>query len=181
MLTSGMAAQATLWCHSSILPTPTSTDPVTGCGLNHGSAFTLPPGTTCLQVKVSESLQNRENVKKKKRKKDPKINGFKVHACACKVTSVVSNSLWPYGLSLPVSSVRGTLQAGVLEWVARPSSRGSSQSRDQTRVSYISYTGRRVLYHQRHLGWTLTKLKVKTENCLSRWHCWVSRNRSVMF
>ena len=72
MLTSGMAAQATLWCHSSILPTPTSTDPVTGCGLNHGSAFTLPPGTTCLQVKVSESLQNRENVKKKKKKRKEK-------------------------------------------------------------------------------------------------------------
>ena len=33
-----------------------------------------------------------------------------------------------------------------------PSSRGSSQPRDQTRVSYVSYTGRWILYHLRHLG-----------------------------
>ena len=32
-----------------------------------------------------------------------------------------------------------------------PSSRGSSQPRDQTQVSYISSTGRQVLYHWRHL------------------------------
>ena len=30
------------------------------------------------------------------------------------------------------------LQARILEWVARPSSRGSSQPRNQTRVSYIA-------------------------------------------
>ena len=127
----------------------------------------------------SLSLPKTRRMSTKKRKKDPKINSFKVHACACKVTLVVSNSLWPYGLSLPSSSVRGILQARILEWVAMPSSRDSSQSRDQTHVSYISCIGRRVLYHQRHLGWTLTKLKVKTENCLSRWHCWVSRNRDL--
>ena len=33
-----------------------------------------------------------------------------------------------------------------------PSSRGSSQSRDQTHISYISCIGRQVLYHQHHLG-----------------------------
>jgi len=32
--------------------------------------------------------------------------------------------------NLPGSSVRGILQARILEWVARPSSRGSSQPRD---------------------------------------------------
>ena len=32
--------------------------------------------------------------------------------------------------SPPVSSVRGILQARILEWVAMPSSRGSSQPRD---------------------------------------------------
>ena len=32
--------------------------------------------------------------------------------------------------SLPGSSVRGTLQARILEWIAMPSSRGSSQPRD---------------------------------------------------
>ena len=33
-----------------------------------------------------------------------------------------------------------------------PSSRGSSQPRNQTRVSYISCIGRQVLYHWCHLG-----------------------------
>ena len=32
-----------------------------------------------------------------------------------------------------------------------PSSRGSTQPRDRTRISYVSYTGRRVLYHSGHL------------------------------
>ena len=37
------------------------------------------------------------------------------------------------------------LQARILEWVAMPSSRGCSHPRDQTRISCISCTGRRVL------------------------------------
>ena len=37
--------------------------------------------------------------------------------------------------SLPGSSVHGILQARMLEWVAIPFSRGSSQPRDRTRVS----------------------------------------------
>ena len=36
----------------------------------------------------------------------------------------------PMGCSLPRSSVRGISQARILEWVAMPSSRGSSQPRD---------------------------------------------------
>ena len=43
----------------------------------------------------------------------------------------------PMDLSLPGSSVHGLLQASILEWVAMPSSRGSSQPRDRIRVSYI--------------------------------------------
>ena len=34
--------------------------------------------------------------------------------------------------------VHGILQARILEWVAFPFSRGSSQPRDQTQVSYIA-------------------------------------------
>ena len=37
--------------------------------------------------------------------------------------------------SPPGSSVRGILQARIVDWVAMPSSRGSSQPRDQTQVS----------------------------------------------
>ena len=40
--------------------------------------------------------------------------------------------------SLPGSSVHGVHQAKTLEWVAMPSSRGPSQSRDQHSVSCIS-------------------------------------------
>ena len=40
--------------------------------------------------------------------------------------------------SLPGSSVHGLLQAGILGWVAMPSSRGSSRPRDRTCVSCIS-------------------------------------------
>jgi len=35
-------------------------------------------------------------------------------------------------------SVYGILQARILEWVAVPFSRGSSQPRDQTQVSHIA-------------------------------------------
>ena len=45
--------------------------------------------------------------------------------------SVVSGSLWPYGLYI----VPGILQARILDWVAFPFSRGSSQPRNGTQVS----------------------------------------------
>ena len=48
--------------------------------------------------------------------------------------------------SLPGSSVHEILQARKLEWVAMPSSRGSSQLRGWT-ISYVSCIGRWVLYH----------------------------------
>ena len=44
----------------------------------------------------------------------------------------------PMEYSPPGSSVHGTLQARILEWVAIPFSRGSSWPRDQTQVSHIS-------------------------------------------
>ena len=43
----------------------------------------------------------------------------------------------PMDCSLPGSSVHGILQARVLEWVAMPFSRGSSQPKDRTQVSHI--------------------------------------------
>ena len=49
--------------------------------------------------------------------------------------------------SMPGSSIHEILQTRILEWVAMPSSRGSFQPRDQTHVSYVSCTGRQVLYH----------------------------------
>ena len=46
----------------------------------------------------------------------------------------------PVDCSPPGSSVHGILQAGILEWVAVPSPRGSSLPRDQTHVSCVSCT-----------------------------------------
>ena len=44
----------------------------------------------------------------------------------------------PMSCSPPGSSVRGIFQAGILEWVAIPFSRGSSQPRNWTQVSSIA-------------------------------------------
>ena len=49
--------------------------------------------------------------------------------------------------SLPGSSVYGISQARILGWVAISSFSGSSQPRDQTRVSCVSCIGRGILYH----------------------------------
>ena len=44
----------------------------------------------------------------------------------------------PVGCSPPGSSAHGLLQARILEWVAVPSSRGSSQLRDRSQVSHVA-------------------------------------------
>ena len=40
-----------------------------------------------------------------------------------------------------------TIAHQALLWVAMPSSRGSSQPRNQTHISYVSYIGRSILYY----------------------------------
>ena len=62
------------------------------------------------------------------------------------------STLWLHNPSPPGSSLHGILQARILEWVAMPSSRASSQPRDWTHVSYISCTGRQIRYQMHHLG-----------------------------
>ena len=54
----------------------------------------------------------------------------------------------PIDCSLPGCSVHGSLQARILEWVAIPFSRGSSQPRDQTHVSCIAGRFYSVSSHQ---------------------------------
>ena len=61
---------------------------------------------------------------------------------ACSVAKLCP-ILQTHGLYPPVSSVHGISQAGILEWIAVYFSRGSSQSRDWTHVSWIR---RLVLY-----------------------------------
>ena len=55
-------------------------------------------------------------------------------------------------LSMRISQVR------ILEWVAISYSKGSSQPRNRTCISYVSCTGRQVLYHQHHLGTAFKKM-----------------------
>ena len=52
----------------------------------------------------------------------------------------------PMDCSPPGSLIYGISQARILEWVAMPFSRGSSQLSDRTRISYISCIGGQVLY-----------------------------------
>ena len=70
------------------------------------------------------------------------------------------NHVWlcdPMDFSPPGSSVHGILQARILEWVAMPSSRGSSQPRDWNHISYVSCIDKWVLYHQASLIAQLVK------------------------
>ena len=53
------------------------------------------------------------------------------------VTQPCSTLCDPMDCSLPGSSVHGILQARILEWVALPFPRGSSQPRDRIQVSLI--------------------------------------------
>ena len=69
---------------------------------------------------------------------------FKVMCVLC---AQLCPALWdPMNCSPPDSSVHGVFQARVLEWVAISYSRGSSWSKDQTRVSCVSRIGRKILY-----------------------------------
>ena len=52
----------------------------------------------------------------------------------------------PMNYSPAGSSVQEILQARILEWVAISFSRGSSQPRNRTCITYSSYFGRQVLY-----------------------------------
>ena len=65
------------------------------------------------------------------------IDTFKKYMCACVLSCFscvrLCVTLWTVAPQAPLSM--GTLQARILEWVAMPSSRGSSQPRARTQVS----------------------------------------------
>ena len=71
-----------------------------------------------------------------------------VYVCASAQLLQLCPILWDgIDCSLPGSSVHGIFQAIILEWVAIPFSRGSSQPRDQTHISHICCTEGRFFYH----------------------------------
>ena len=64
--------------------------------------------------------------------------------CVFSVAQLSSTLCDPMDCNPPAFSVLGILQAKILEWVAIPSSRGSSQPRDQTHISPIPCIARFV-------------------------------------
>ena len=74
----------------------------------------------------------------------PLITSLCVHAQLC-LTLCDLMDCSPLG-----SSDHGISQARILEWVTVSFSRGSSQTREQTRVSCASCIGRQVLYQLNH-------------------------------
>ena len=70
--------------------------------------------------------------------------------CAVLSRSVVSDSLWPHGLQPTRLLCPWISQARILEWVAMPASRGSSQPRVITNPG-LPYR-RRILYCLSHQG-----------------------------
>ena len=81
---------------------------------------------------------------------------FRAQACTQSCLTLCD----PVDCSPPGSSDHGIGQARILKRVAMPSSRGSSQCRDRTCISYVSFIsydsciGRWFLYQQRYLGST---------------------------
>ena len=79
----------------------------------------------------------------------------------------------------PGCSAHGILQARILEWVALPSSRGSSRLRDQICVSCVSCIGRQVLFYKHRLESVTPTYKANSEttykhilsweNCIIVW------------
>ena len=65
---------------------------------------------------------------------------------ACSVAQWCMNFCNPMDSSTPGSPVCGIFQARILKWGAISYSKGSSQPRNRTRVSWVSCTGRRILY-----------------------------------
>ena len=90
-------------------------------------------------------------------------------ACVCTQSCPIFCN--PVDCSPPGSPVRGILQARILEWVAISSSRGSSRTGDQTRVSHVSCIGRWVFCHSHHHSsftkalWGLNACTVLTALC----------------
>ena len=83
--------------------------------------------------------------------------------CACAQSLQLGLTVCdPVDCSPPGSSIHGILHARTLEWVAMPSSRGSSRPGDRTHVSYVSCTGRWVLY----APWEDDPYYIKIDNLL---------------
>ena len=78
----------------------------------------------------SQELSPGYNSESSKSNTRPPVKGLVIQSCLTLCD--------PMECSTPGFSVHGILQAGILEWVAIPFSRGSSWPRDQTQVSCVA-------------------------------------------
>ena len=112
----------------------------------------LPVPWTNLLLPYSQKKGQWEQCSRRNEKERTNFNYFTVVRVHDKLLQSCSTLCSAMDCSPSGSSVHGILQARILECVTMPSFRGSSPSRDQTLVSYVSCTGLQVLYHQHHLG-----------------------------
>ena len=104
------------------------------------------------------TLGNTSSIRLRNKSFNCKLNEYnstwarKLKVCVCLVTQSWLSLCDPMDCSLPGSSVYGIFQARILEWVAIPYSRGSSQYRDQTCITCFSCVERWILYHLCHLN-----------------------------
>ena len=96
------------------------------------------------------------NTEQKTERKCPKENLWTVYNFrVCKLNSNSWMSEWKLLNRAWFYTIHGILQATILEWVAFPSSRGSSQPRDQTQIScavggfFTSWATREAWYEDR--------------------------------
>ena len=64
--------------------------------------------------------------------------GYEMAMLYCAVLSCIQLFVTPWTAALQAPLPMGFLQARILEWVAMPYSKGSSQPRDQTQASHIA-------------------------------------------
>ena len=83
--------------------------------------------------------------------------------CCCLLTKSCLTFCYPMDCSPPGSFVHGISQARILKWVAKLSSRGSSQLRDQTKVSHFA---RWILYQLSYQGSPNTKYYLLIKSCI---------------
>ena len=91
----------------------------------------------------------KQEIQKTLQRSDDKQTHACLHAESLQSCPILRNSM---NRSLPGFSVHAILQTRILEWVAMPSTRGSSQPRDRIWNSPVSCIGRQTLYHQSHRG-----------------------------
>ena len=102
-----------------------------------------------------------------------------VYACVCGKSLQSHLTLYdPMDCSQPDFSVHRILQARILEWVAIPSSKESSQHRDQTCASRLYCIGRWVFYYQHQLGSPLTTRTDFKCILIQLWSCLCFRNNA---